>query len=108
MDEKKLRRALERFASKPDDALESIAVAAAFLGCSERKLRYHPLARRVYIGPNRYNLQVGNIRQMAGESWQQLGDVAQRVVESCGADVRTHAIKQQRELNRRREKENRQ
>jgi predicted DNA-binding transcriptional regulator AlpA len=36
-----------------------------------------------------------------GGSWQQLGDVAQRVVESCSADIRDHSIKMQRELNRR-------
>jgi hypothetical protein len=33
-------------------------------------------------------------------SWQKLGDVAERVVESCGADIRHHNIKMQRELNR--------
>lgn len=36
--------------------------------------------------------------------WQQLGDVAGRVVESCGADIRDHQHKMQAELNRRREK----
>ena len=37
-------------------------------------------------------------------SWQQLGDVAQRVTESCAADIRDHQRKMQAELNRRREK----
>ena len=35
---------------------------------------------------------------------KQIGDVAQRVVESCDADIRDHSIKMQRELNHRREK----
>jgi hypothetical protein len=39
----------------------------------------------------------------AGE-WHRIGDAAQRVVESCGTDIRDHSIKMQRELNRRREK----
>jgi hypothetical protein len=38
---------------------------------------------------------------LAGENWQRLGRVAQRVVESCGADIRDHNIKMQRELNQR-------
>jgi hypothetical protein len=37
-------------------------------------------------------------------SWQKLGDVAQRVLESCSADIRDHNIKMQRELNQRRER----
>jgi predicted DNA-binding transcriptional regulator AlpA len=32
--------------------------------------------------------------------WQQLGDAASRVVESCGADIRDHQRKMQRELDR--------
>jgi hypothetical protein len=67
MNEQKLRKALERFASKPDEALETTKVCAAYLGCSERLLRYHPAAKRVYITPDRYNYQVGNIRQIARE-----------------------------------------
>jgi uncharacterized protein YgfB (UPF0149 family) len=38
----------------------------------------------------------------AGE-WHRIGDAAQRVVESCSADIRDHSIKMHRELNRRRE-----
>jgi hypothetical protein len=34
-------------------------------------------------------------------SWQEIGDAAQHVVESCSADIRDHSIKMQRELNRR-------
>jgi len=37
-------------------------------------------------------------------SWHKLGDVAQRVVESCSADIRYHGIKMQRELYQRRER----
>jgi hypothetical protein len=40
--------------------------------------------------------------QYLDSSWQRLGDAAERVAESCGADVRDHNIKMQRELNRRR------
>lgn len=65
MNEQKLRNALERFRHKPDDALEEAAVGAAYIGCSERTLRYHPKAKRIYIGPNRYNFTVGNIREIA-------------------------------------------
>lgn len=64
--EEEIQRGLRRLASKPDDALECAAIGAAFLGCSERTLRYHPDAKRVYITPSRYNYQVGNLRQMAG------------------------------------------
>src|SRR5262249_53570271 len=65
MNEQALRKALERFGSKPDDALESTKVSAAFLSCSERTLRYHPAAERVYITADRYNFRVGNIREIA-------------------------------------------
>jgi hypothetical protein len=83
--EQELRIALERFASKPDEALESAEVAAAVLKCSQRTLRYHPDAERVYITPTRYNYRVGNIRQIAKtgfnrSSWQSVGAAARRVV----------------------------
>jgi hypothetical protein len=65
MTEEELRIKLERFASKPDDALECTEVGAAFLECSPRTLRYHPLAKRIYITPRRYNYTVGNLRQIA-------------------------------------------
>jgi hypothetical protein len=108
MDEQTLRKRLERFASKPDEALESAEVSAAFLGFSERTLRYHPDAERVYITPSRYNYRVGNIRQIAKdgfrpECWQSLGDAASRVVESRD-DIRAAMRRQQRGLNRGREK----
>jgi hypothetical protein len=94
MKEHKLRNALERFKHKPDEALETIAVGAAYIGCAERTLRYDPRAKRVYIGPNRYNLTAGNIRAIASgnlENWQPIGAAAQRIVESCGADIREKA-----------------
>jgi hypothetical protein len=40
-------------------------------------------------------------RKLEQCGWQQLGSVAQRVVESCSADIRDHQGKMQRELNRR-------
>jgi hypothetical protein len=67
MTEQELRTALERFASKSDDALECAEVSAAVLCCSQRTLRYHPRAERIYITPRRYNYRVGNIRQIARE-----------------------------------------
>ena len=108
MDERKLREALERFPSKPDEALESAEVSAAVLKCSQRTLRYHPDAERIYITPTRYNYRVGNIREIAKNgfnrsSWQSVGDAAQRVVESCGADVRDTQRRMQAELDKRRE-----
>jgi hypothetical protein len=42
----------------------------------------------------------------AGE-WQRIDDAAQRVVDQCSADIRDYNIKMQRELNRRREGEDR-
>jgi hypothetical protein len=65
MREQELRRALEWLNSKPDDSLVSAKLGAIFLECSERTLRYHPLAKRVYITPTRYNYQLGNLRQIA-------------------------------------------
>jgi hypothetical protein len=65
MTEQELCRALERLNSKPNDALVSAKLGAIFLECSERTLRYHPLARRIYITPTRYNYQLGNLRQIA-------------------------------------------
>jgi hypothetical protein len=65
MTEQELRTALERFASKPDDALECAEVSAAALGISQRTLRYHPKIPRVYITPTRYNFRVGVIRKIA-------------------------------------------
>ena len=37
------------------------------------------------------------------DTFQTIGAAAERVVESCGADIRDHSIKMQRELTRRRE-----
>ena len=42
-------------------------------------------------------------KRLAAMSWQQIGTVAQRVVESCGADIRDHQRKMQAELNRQKE-----
>jgi hypothetical protein len=60
-----LKDALERLASKPDTALENSKVGAAFLNCSERTLRYHPAAERIYVTPRTYRYTVGNLRQIA-------------------------------------------
>jgi len=65
MTKSELKDALELFASKPDDALESTEVGAAFLGCCQRTVRYHPKLERVYITPRKYNFRVGNLRAVA-------------------------------------------
>jgi predicted DNA-binding transcriptional regulator AlpA len=43
-------------------------------------------------------------KRREGESWKKLGDIAQHVVESCGADIRDHQRRMQDELNRQRKK----
>jgi hypothetical protein len=70
MKEQALRKALERFAFKPDDAHEGVEVSAAYLNCSQRTLRYHPDAKRIYITPTRYNYRVGNIREIARRGYR--------------------------------------
>jgi hypothetical protein len=42
--------------------------------------------------------------KVSGDSWQPIGDAAERVVESFGADIRDHNIKMQDELNQQRKK----
>ena len=93
---------LKRWPSLPDEAVVHVKVAAAVTGLSERTVRYDPRFQRVYLTENRYGIRVGDIRKvLAGENWRELGDVAERVVESCGADIRDHQRKMQAELNRR-------
>jgi hypothetical protein len=93
---------LKRWPSLPDEAVAHIKLVAAVTGLSERTVRHDPRFERVYVTQNRYGIRVGNVRKvLAGENWHKLGDVAQRVVESCSADIRDHGIKMQRELNRR-------
>jgi hypothetical protein len=65
MTDEELSDALKRFASKPDDALEDAKIGAAYLDCSERTLRYHPNAKRIYVTPRTYRYTVGNLRQIA-------------------------------------------
>src|SRR5262249_1183010 len=96
---------LKRWPSLPDEAVVHAKVAAAVTGLSERTIRYDSRFKRVYLTENRYGIRVGDIRKvLAGENRHMLGDVAQRVVESCSADMRDHNIKMHAELNRRREK----
>ena len=93
---------LKRWPSLPDEAVVHAKVAAAVTGLSERTVRYDPRFKRVYLTENRYGIRVGDIRKvLAGENWQPLCDVAQRVVDSCGADIRDTQRRMQRELNRR-------
>jgi hypothetical protein len=96
-----LTELLRRWPSLPNEAIVHTKVVAAVTGLSERTIRYDPRLARVYLTPSRYGYRVGNVKEiLTGETWRKLGDVAQGVVESCGADIRTHNIKMQAELNR--------
>jgi hypothetical protein len=53
------------------------------------------------VARGRYGFRKSDIEKLSRDGWQPSGEVAQRVVESCSADVRDHSIKMQRELNRR-------
>jgi hypothetical protein len=93
---------LERWPSLPDEAVVHCKITSALTGLSERTVRYDPRLERVYLTKTRYGHRVGQVRKvLAGENWRELGDVAERVVESCGADIRDHQRKMQAELNRR-------
>jgi hypothetical protein len=81
----------------------SSKAAAAILGMSERSVRYHPNLPRVQVARGRYGFRKSDIEKLSRDGWQPLGDAAQRIVDQCGADIRDHSIKMQRELNRRRE-----
>jgi hypothetical protein len=64
---------------------------------------------KIQISDRRIGYRVGDIelwldakRRIAGD-WQSLGDAVQRVVESCGADIRDTQRRMQAELDKRRE-----
>jgi hypothetical protein len=95
---------LKRYEPLPPSAVVSSKAAAAILGVSERVVRYHPGLPRVQLTTQRYGFRKSDIEKLSSDGWQPLGDVALRVVESCGADVRDHMHKMQAELNRRHEK----
>jgi hypothetical protein len=91
---------LKRYDALPPSAVVSSKAAAAILGMSERSVRYHPNLPRVQVARGRYGFRKSDIEKLSRDGWQPLGEVAQRVVESCSADIRDHNIKMQRELNR--------
>jgi hypothetical protein len=91
---------LKRYEALPPSAVVSSKAAAAILGVSERVVRYHPNLPRVQLTAQRYGFRKSDIEKLSTDGWQPIGDAAQRVVESCGADIRDHNIKMQRELNR--------
>jgi hypothetical protein len=95
---------LKRYEALPPSAVVSPKATAAILGMSERSVRYHPSLPRVQVAAGRYGFRKSDIEKLSRDGWQQLGEVAQRVAESCSADVRDHQRKMQRELNRQREK----
>jgi hypothetical protein len=94
---------LKRYEALPPSAVVSSKAAAAILGVSERVVRYHPDLPRVQLTTQRYGFRKADIEKLSRDGWQPIGAAAQRVVESCGADIRDHNIKMQNELNRRRD-----
>jgi predicted DNA-binding transcriptional regulator AlpA len=75
------------------DRLKAIGDTPPKTRLSEGRVGYRVVDIKMWLDARR---EVG--------SWKRIGDVAQRGVESCAADVRDHSIKMQRELNHRREK----
>ena len=59
-----LREIFERFDALPDDAVVPSKVSAAFLGVSERTIRYHPDLPRVTVSQGRYGQRVGDLRKI--------------------------------------------
>jgi predicted DNA-binding transcriptional regulator AlpA len=60
---------------------------------------------KIQISERRIGYRVADIedwqnKKRLDENFQPIGAAMQRVVESCGADIRDHNIKMQRELNR--------
>jgi hypothetical protein len=93
---------LKRYEALPPSAVVSSKAAAAILGVSERVVRYHPALPRVQLTTQRYGFRKSDIEKLSSDGWQPIGTAAQRVVESCGADIRDHNIRMQRELDRKR------
>jgi hypothetical protein len=92
---------LKRWPSLPDEAIAHSKLVAAVTGLSERTIRYDTRLKRIYLTPTRYGFRVGDVKEfLAGDNWQPIGAAAQRVVESCGADIRDHNIRMQAELDR--------
>jgi hypothetical protein len=61
---------------------------------------------KTQISPRRIGYRVEDIKAWLDkrrrvDTFQTIGAAAERVVESCGADIRDHSTKMQRELNRR-------
>jgi hypothetical protein len=94
---------LKRYEALPPSAVVS-SKAAAILGVSERVVRYHPGLPRVQLTTQRSGFRKSDIEKLSSDGWQPIGAAAQRVVESCGADIRDTQMRLQRELNRRRER----
>lgn len=87
MNPKALREAIERFSTLPDDAIAPTEVATAILNnLSGRTLRYHPALPRHYVSQNRYGYRVADIRKLARDGWQPIGEAAKRVVNSVDSD----------------------
>ena len=93
---------LKRWPFLPDDAVVPIKVVEAVTSLSGRTIRYDPRFEKIWLSENRYGYRVGAVKKILLGAWQQFGDVAERVVESC-ADIRDHQRRMQSELNRRKE-----
>jgi hypothetical protein len=90
---------LKRYEALPPSAVVSSKAAAAILGVSERVVRYHPGLPRVQLTTARYGFRKSDIEKLSNDGWQPIGAAAQRVVARCGADIRDHNIRMQRELD---------
>jgi hypothetical protein len=92
---------LSRYDALPPSAVLSAKATAAILGMSERSIRYHPNLPRVQLAAGRYGFRKSDIEKLSRDGWRPIGDAIQRVVESCGADIRDTQRRMQAELNRR-------
>jgi hypothetical protein len=63
-DAEKIRKALERFPSLPDDAVVPVKITALILGTSERVVRYSDNLRKIQVSPGRYGISAGEIRKL--------------------------------------------
>jgi hypothetical protein len=62
--EENLRKALERFAHLPNEAIVPTKVSSAVTGLSERSIRYHDELPRVYLSAKRYGQRVSDLRRL--------------------------------------------
>jgi len=76
---------VKRFDELPDDCVLPDKAVSLILGVSDRTTRYRLDLPRVQISQKRYGRRVGDVRALIRkgrdpDAWQQIGDVARRVV----------------------------